>query len=49
MIFYEDFVKKIEELEGEDLSFSEIESFGLGKKENRRIWNCPSSYFDCLL
>lgn len=33
MIFYEDFVKKIEELEGEDLSFSEIESFGLGKKK----------------
>lgn len=33
MIFYEDFVKKIEELEGEELSFAEIESFGLGKKK----------------
>src|SRR3712207_928443 len=33
MIFYEDFVKKIEELAGEECSFSEVESFGLEKKK----------------
>ncbi|KID49046.1 hypothetical protein C095_06350 [Fusobacterium necrophorum subsp. funduliforme B35] len=45
MIFYEDFVKKIEELEGEDLSFSEIESFGLGKKRKSEDMELPFLLF----